>query len=195
MLFLPQGGTVTTYEMEVTFPEASLKQLRERIAAYRERYAIQVQLRQNIARVSKDLGDVITSAKAEAGSLSFGYGLDLVNYLGQLDVRDQLNTILEQIEDYGYFGKGEHLEGDVYHFGEDFIDVDMTCVSEQMPRLSKLKSASFWEYNPQRQEAFMLDVLRRDDDPYGEFEYNVTFVINPMQDGPFRVTAKVEPVG
>lgn|GEM_PF-4851827 len=184
---------MTTCEMEVTFPKASLKQLRERIAAYRERYAIQVQLRQNIARMSKDLGDVVTSAKAEAGSLPFGYGSDLEHYLGQLDVREQLNTILEQIEDYGYFGKGEHLEGNVYHFGEDFIDVEMSCASEQMPRLANLKQASFWEYNPQTQEAFMADVLRQGDDKYGEIEYTVNFVINPMQDGPFRVTAEIVP--
>ena len=184
---------MTTCEMEVTFPEASLKQLRERIAAYGQRYAIQVQLRQNIARVSKDLGDVIASAKAEAGSLPFGYGSDLQDYLGQLDVREKLNTILEQIEDYGYFGKGEYLQGDVYHLVEDFIDVGMSCSSEQMPRLANLKSASFWEYNPETQEALMVDMLRYDDEPYGEFEFRVQFVINPMQDGPFQVTAKIVP--
>lgn len=184
---------MTTCEMEVTFPEASLQQLRERIAAYRERYAIQVQLRQHIARVSKDLGDVIASAKIEAGSLPFGYGSDLEHYLGQLDVRARLNTILEQIEDYGYFGEGEYLEGDVYHFAEDFIEVEMSCRSEEMPRLSNLKSASFWEYNPQTREAYLADVLRYGDEPYGEIEYTVHFIIDPTQDGPFRVTAQIVP--
>jgi hypothetical protein len=179
--------------MEVTFPEASLKQLRDRIAAYRERYAIQLQLRQYIARMSKDLGEAITSVKAEAESLPFGYGSDLVEYLDQLDVRAKLNTVLEQIKDYGYFGEGEYLQGNVYHFAEDFLDVEMSCSSKEMPRLSNLKSASFWEYNPETQEAFMVDVLRFDDEPFGEIEHKVYFRINPMQDGPFRVTAEIAP--
>jgi hypothetical protein len=179
--------------MTVTFPEESLKKLRERIAANEQRHSIEVRLREYIARMSKDIADVVAAARVEAKSLPFGYGDDLGGYLDELDIRKQLNVVLEEMEKVSYYGKGEKLEGDVFYVAEDFVDVEMSCASDEFSRLSNCKEASFWEYNPQTQQAFMVDVLRYGDDPHSEIEYKVYFIINPMQDGPYQVAAKVVP--
>ena len=180
---------MTTCEMEVTFPEASLKRLRELISDRAKLLVVQNQLHKDIESVNFQLESVVQKAHEELRSLGFEEELGV--YLDKLHLTKELMGPIDKLTDYGFFGEGKYLQGNVYDFLEEFIDLEMSCSSEQMPRLANLKSASFWEYNPRTQEAFMVDVLRYDDDPYGEIEYNVRFIINPMQDGPFRVNAQV----